>query len=599
MSRRTVEARQGQGERTWKASLPAHLKGTKVQKGLFVQASMYKRPNVIEPPDNVALLVSMLDMSPALRPAIDAYAVNIDQFGHTFIAMLDLARDDILDIVTESMLEERRMEAELVSIETGEPPEDPELPTDAEAEARIAQVTKEMERERQQLEYWLKAVCPDMTFIELRKATRVDLELTGNAYWEVRRNKLNQPARIEHIPVGSIAAMVRDTEDTEVEVRLHRTPITISTEVQERRFRRYVQQGRQGNDPVFFKEHGDPRVMSSKTGTYYPTLAALNTTEPKVAEATEVHHFKIRTPKSEVYGAPRWGGCALGLAGARDAEEVNYHYFRNKSVPPMALLVSGATVSKETIDEIKDTIENDLHGVKNFHRVLVVQAETAQGTTSSGNTKIELKPLAQVTEGQFMHYVEKQAAMLVGSFRLPQLYRGEISSFNRATAQVAVEVTEQQVFYPEREAFDSIINRFFLRDLGIRYWSFKSLGPPTANADERATIVAEGAKNGIPTLNEARALWGLLVGRELERIDDPRADLPLPVALEALRAEYAPKLALQAPSITSPDDKPKDDPTSSTAGPAKSPRQPPKPTRHADSAPRATRKRGRTLPDAS
>lgn len=570
---------------TWDKPLPRGMRGAKLQKGLLVQTGLFRREGVIEPPYSPRLLIQMLSMSQSLRPAIDAYAVNIDQFGHTLKSTLDLSRDDIKAVVGSSMLEERRMEAELLSLETGKPPIEPEEPTPAEIKARIAEVAKDMERERQRIEFWLKSCCPEMTFIALRKISRVDLELTGNAYWEVIRNDLGEPAEINHIPVASIAATVRDTVPTKVEVRLHRTPITIASVMQRIHFRKYIQQGAPGTEPRYFKQHGDPRVMSSKTGTYYKDARALDRAEKDVAPATEVRHFKIDTPASEVYGAPRWEGCMIGLQGARDAEEVNFHYFRNKSVPPMALLVSGSTVSKDTVDELKDTIENDLHGTKNFHRVLVIQAESTAGPMSSGTTKLELKPLVQITEGQFMHYIEKNAASLVGSFRLPQLYRGEISSFNRATAQVAVEVTEQQVFHPEREAFDSVINRFFFYDLGIRYWLFKSLGPPTANADERATIVCEGAKQGIPTLNEARELWGVLVGRELEPIAEPWGNLPLLVALEVARLAELPQETPPSKVSTSPDGTTQPD---NKQEPGKPPRA--EGRRQASTAPRATRK---------
>lgn len=545
-----VEGRRKRG--SYNTRLPASMKGAKVQKSMLQTFAM-KHDGVLDPPWKPSFLISLLSKSPSLRPAIDAYAVNIDQFGHVLRPTLDMSRDDIREIVSSSMLEERRAESEALAVAAGVAPLEPATPTRSEIDARIAEVKKDMERERQALEFWLKACCPDMTWIELRKVTRVDLELTGNAYWEVVRNGLGEPVQLNHIPVASIAAMVRDSAAIDVEVKLHKTPITIAAVKQRRRFRRYLQQGSNPGDVVFYKEHGDPRVMSSKTGTYYKDARALKRAEgPEAEPATEVRHFRIPSPASEVYGAPRWEGCMLGLCGAREAEEINYLYFNNKSVPPMAVLVSGATVSKDTVDEIKDTIENDLHGTKNFHRVLVIQAETSQGALSTGTAKIELKPLIQVTEGQFMSYIEANASQLVGSFRLPQLYRGEVSSFNRATAQVAVEVTEQQVFHPEREAFDSIINRFFLYDLGIRYWQFKSLGPPTANADERATIVADGSNKGIPTLNEARELWGVLAGRELERINEDWADLPLPVALEAARMGLAPSSSPAAPKESSP-----------------------------------------------
>ena len=41
------------------------------------------------------------------------------------------------------------------------------------------------------------------------------------------------------------------------------------------------------------------------------------------------------SPRSP-YGVPRWVGTLLSVLGSRQMEEVNYLYFENKSVPPMA-----------------------------------------------------------------------------------------------------------------------------------------------------------------------------------------------------------------------------------------------------------------------
>lgn len=512
---------------------PAAGATARLQKSMFVGASAIKRTaGVVEPPFQMAGLVSMLSTSPALRPAIDAYTVNIDAFGQEIVPMIDLARDDIVNVVRSAIRAERKIDAEAALLATGKVVK-PKPVTDADVAARLALLAEEMEDERQDYERWERSACPDLTFTGLRKKTRVDLELTGNAYWEVLRNELGHPVQVNHMPVTSIVATSLG-DPIEVQTRIHATPITIMDVKQTRRFRRYVQMGG-GSKPVYFKEHGDRRLMSAASGVYYETTQAMAKEEPEAVPATEVRHFRLATPENEVYGVPRWSGCILGLKGSRAAEEVNYLYFNNKSVPPLAILVSGATVSKETIDELQATIAGDLHGVKNFHRALLIQAESSASALGAGTAKIELKPLMQVSEGQFMAYIEKNAAALVGSFRLPQIYRGATEGYNRANAQVAVEMTEQQVFQPERDEFDALINRFFFYDLGIRYWRFRTKGPPPANLEERAKILIEAAKEGIPTHNEARQVLSAFFGRDLERIDSPWADLPNPVALNTAR----------------------------------------------------------------
>ena len=47
--------------------------------------------------------------------------------------------------------------------------------------------------------------------------------------------------------------------------------------------------------------------------------------------------------------------------------------------------------------------------------------------------------------------------------------------FNRATAESALRFAEDQVFQPERDEFDFLMNRKVLADMGIRFWRFRPL----------------------------------------------------------------------------------------------------------------------------
>ena len=61
--------------------------------------------------------------------------------------------------------------------------------------------------------------------------------------------------------------------------------------------------------------------------------------DPEDGPATELLHFALHSPRSP-YGVPRWIGNLLSVLGSRQMEEVNYLYFSNKSVPPLALLAA-------------------------------------------------------------------------------------------------------------------------------------------------------------------------------------------------------------------------------------------------------------------
>lgn len=72
---------------------------------------------------------------------------------------------------------------------------------------------------------------------------------------------------------------------------------------------------------------------------------------------------------------PRWVGALLAVLGSRQMEEVNYLYCESKSVPPLALLISGGRLSGSSVPRIERFIEENLKGRANFHKMLILEAE--------------------------------------------------------------------------------------------------------------------------------------------------------------------------------------------------------------------------------
>src|SRR6185295_11068400 len=119
----------------------------------------------------------------------------------------------------------------------------------------------------------------DSSFVDLRRATRQELEVTGNAYWEVLRTGAGQIGRFVQVPAYSVRLLPLDTEAVEVRERVRISPIAFDTVSVRRRLRRFVQV--QGGDRVFFKTLGDPRIVSRLTGKVFPSLEDLRRANPK------------------------------------------------------------------------------------------------------------------------------------------------------------------------------------------------------------------------------------------------------------------------------------------------------------------------------
>lgn len=483
-----------------------------------VEQRLFQDAGALVPPYHPRTMWDLYEASSTLRQCVDAYKANIDGNGYHLEGVIDIDSDDVHERVASAMYLERLAAREAGQIVTTL------TPTEQEVEAKIREIADAMKLEQFRVDSFFENVVSDRSFVGLRRETREDLEVTGNAYWEVLRDNRERVARFDHLPSATMRIMPLQRELIDVTIPVQTGPLSMGREKVRRRFRRYLQVI--GVKKVYFKEYGDPRTMSSTTGRYYDNRLALEAAEKTAAiEATEVMHFRIPGPGA--YGMPRWIGALLSVLGTRHAEEVNYLYFNNKGIPPLALLVSGATVSKDSVKRIEDYIENNLKGVKNFHKILIIEAESADSSDpdqlAPGRIRLELRPLtqAQQSDALFQKYDERNADKVGMQFRLPRLLRGDVRDFNRATAEAAIEFAEGQVFEPERTEFDDMINKRLLRsELGVVYWRFVSNSVQVRDPGRVAEMIERLTRAYALVPADGRQLAEELVfNRKLRKID--------------------------------------------------------------------------------
>ncbi len=499
----------------------------------------------IAPPYEPFVLMAMQEHSNSLRQCVDAYVTNIEAFGHRFDPIIDLGASDSDDRIKSYLLTRASdKHPDVITDPTKQLPE----PTVEQIAACKKELTEKMRQELLRIQHFFEYACLEHSFVKLRRWTRQDVEQIGNGYWEVIKDQSGQMAGFSYIPGFTVRHMPADTYPTPVNVRIKKNEFDWGSVETERFFRRFVQVFE--TRVIFFKEFGDPRIVSRKTGAYYESVDKLHEADRTDHPASEILHFSVHTSKSS-YGIPRWIGTILSVLGSRQAEEVNLTYFENKSVPPLAVLVSGGKISNSTVERIQDFIENDIKGKKNFHKILVLEAESP-GTSSfdQGRMKIELKPLtaAQHNDALFQVYDQNNIDKVGMAFRLPRMLRGDIRDFNRATADAALDFTEAQVFKPERDDFDFTMNRKILPVLGVKFWRFKSNGCVVQNPSDLATMISGLAKEGILVPAEARVLAEGIFNRPLQRIDAPWTRQPLVLT----QAGIVPPDQLMAPGMTTP-----------------------------------------------
>lgn len=510
--------------------------------------TIFNNSGAITPPYDPTTLAFLYEMSGALRSNVDAYVTNIESFGHTFEPVIDLDSEAAFEEVKQALIEERLIAAqrgpdtqpgtdddrEEIDPDADEVPE----PTSAEINAKIKEIERQLVREKGRAEKFFEYCSVDEPFTLLRAKTRQDVEVLGYGFWEVLRNRNGDVSQFVYIPAFTMRLMPRDEQAVETQTPIMSTLVTQEQRIMKRRFRKFLQVIDAAQAKVWFKELGDPRVYSSKTGVQYNDVEALATAEPDTPPATEVIYFKIHSSRTP-YGIPRWISELVSVLGSRHAQEVNMMFFEDRSIPPMVVTVSGGHIAKQEFEKIKTAWKEGVKGKRNFHKVMFIQAESNVTTPGGGRVRIDVKPLSHAAQNdaQFLNYLERNTDLIGSVFRMPRLLRGDARDFNRATAETSLEFTEQQVFGPLRKEFDFLINRRILAELGICYWRFKSKGPDFGNPYDLIKTLNEAVKAGWITIGEARAIGGPAFNQDFKVIDEEWAEVPVPLLLAGIGLE--------------------------------------------------------------
>ncbi len=345
-------------------------------------------------------------------------------------------------------------------------------------------------------------------------------ETYGIAYLEVIRNLDKEVQQIEFI---KDTPSVRKSRPMEPYVEIPYFHHGKETK-RRKKFRKYKQEicGR----TVYFKEFGDPRIMDLRDGRYVPEGAGLELRY----QANEILEFAIG-PQS--YGEIRWIGQILGVDGSRMAEGLNNNYFYNGRHTPLMIMIRNGTLTDDSYSHLKEYM-NDIKGENGQHGFLLLETESVDGRSDFDDDKkpeIEVKDLASILQKDelFQEYLDNNRKRVQSAFLLPDLYVGYTTDFNRATAQTAQEVTEQQVFQPERTSLAWVINNKLLNCYRFQYVEAYFLAPDISNPDDMYKLLNVTNNAGGITPNMAKEVICDALGRTCEPYTDEWGDVPLTI----------------------------------------------------------------------
>ncbi|OON99157.1 MAG: phage portal protein [Epulopiscium sp. Nele67-Bin004] len=282
-----------------------------------------------------------------------------------------------------------------------------------------------------------------------------------------------------------------------------------------KKFRKFIQMLPDGKRR-YFKEFGDPRMMDFKTGEYVETSDV----------ASEILFITSHNP-ANVYGNPIWIGCLADVLASRKASEVNLNYFHNGCIMDMALITRGGLLTKASMQALQGA-----KGTNNAHKIMVLEATAKSGGIATEDLPlpdIELVPLTQTNkqDATFQTLQQRTDEKLAAAFGLPPIYRGQSSDYNKATADVARILTEEQVFAPMRREIASHFNMVLEYEMGLKYCELRFKGPKMADYESLASVLQPFIEAGAVTPNMLVDTLGDILGKELEIFNDEWGNVPL------------------------------------------------------------------------
>lgn len=339
-------------------------------------------------------------------------------------------------------------------------------------------------------------------------------EKFGIAYCEVIRDLIGNVVQLDFIKDTATIRKSRQFDYADLQYLYKGSVIK-----RKKRFRKYKQTI--GGTTVYFKEFGDMRVMDRRNGDFVEGI-------DREYQANEIIDFPIGTGN---YGEVRWIGQILGADGARRAENLNSNYFRNGRHTPLLICIKGGTLTEDSHNKLKEYI-NGVKGESGQHAFLLLEAQAMDTEFEAKQPEIEIKDLASVLQRDelFQEYIESNRKRTQSAFNLPDLYVGYTRDFNRATAQAAIEVTEKQVFQPERTSLAWHINNRLLNNYALKYCETYFKAPDTTNPDDLYKILTVAEKAGGLPPNKAKQIAYQTMGEASEDYPDEWGDIPIVIS---------------------------------------------------------------------
>lgn len=233
--------------------------------------------------------------------------------------------------------------------------------------------------------YLLLSELVDGSLKTLLEDTCEDWSNTGNAYWEVVRDRSGKISAIWHIPARQMVVYINSEGMTD---------------------RHYVYRPDAGSEKVFARFGDKDRLISTKKLTVNPE------------QVSEVVHFRRANSKSRYYGIPDWMSAIPAIELAQMVHQQQFDFFKNRGVPEFMALFLGTSLPAKVWEKIEEAMRANI-GSGNSHKSIALNIQDP-------NMKVQIEKLGLDTanENSFEALNSVLASEIVSAHRVPPLLAG-------------------------------------------------------------------------------------------------------------------------------------------------------------------------------
>ncbi|QQO38273.1 capsid portal protein [Vibrio phage vB_VpaS_VP-RY-9] len=350
---------------------------------------------------------------------------------------------------------------------------------------------------------------PNETLTGMRRKVRRDLEQCGNGALEVLLAKDGTPLFMKYLDAKYLRLMEYGDQDNEtVQREVMRAGKKTKASLKMKR-RRYMY--RKGKTTRYLKELGSERELNAVTGMWVERGKKVVNNQ----RASAVIHFKLDKDANDEYGLPRWISKVRSMKGELEAESLNLNYFENGGIPPVIIFLQNGKVESGSLRSLNAALSGKAEGKS---KGVVVETESTTGSLDKEgkvDVKVERFSSEQTKDSLFGGYLDKCSKEIKGAYRLPQLFLGKSEDYNFATAYASILVAEAQVFKPERDEFDEIIDLRLMTHFSDKF-TFRSRSLSVVDTETKTAMLLNLSNNKAITNEEYVRLANTITDMDIQ-----------------------------------------------------------------------------------